>query len=392
MENSAEKNHSQARCFARRHMSPAASAYHAYALAVSRASGVFYSDDRRDALEFGESEKGVSNRTIFELRRFLERNGWFVRIDKGKARKRNPRTGTFDPIRYRVLDHDEWAAAHASHCRFTRSAKQSVPPDAKTTSGPDAETTAGENPPDAISSVTCSNSLPHLTQFTTAPDANIAAKTVETLKTEREKEEEDRSPDGSPASAAFASLGTKPFGKPTFKLAWIDHWSKAGTSPDWIDVMEATVERAGTKNTPRMFFNLKRQVEDGKLKIRPYIPPVDIAKAKLLWTTAETSGWNEEEFRDYLHYELNLHYQFTMEDIAKLSDWDYKTALTKFQSPPSTICPECGHHGKSSSNGKSSSWCEHQQAERKRIFESAFGKSNRQTENVAREEVFYKLN
>jgi hypothetical protein len=184
MQVSAKQNHRQGFCFARRHMSPAASAYHAYALAVSRGSAVFYSDDRRDAKEFGED--GISYRTIYGLRRFLDRAHWFVRIDKGSRVKRNPKTGTFESIRYRVLSHDEWAAEHPGFCRFTRQEKDSVSPDANIATGPDAEIATGED-------ATSCNSLPHQLQIPTAPVAIFAAKTVTTSKNANTKTERETS-------------------------------------------------------------------------------------------------------------------------------------------------------------------------------------------------------
>lgn len=161
-------------CFARRHMSMAASAYHSYALAVSRNSGVFYSDDRRDAAEFS-----ASARTIFALRSWLEHHGWFRPVDKGKRRQRNSVTGQFLAIRYRVLDHDEWTMVHPGHCRFPRQGNNPVSPDVKSadgpaeesTDGPDAKSTDGETPPSADSSST-------VRKNGHSPSANFAAKTV----------------------------------------------------------------------------------------------------------------------------------------------------------------------------------------------------------------------
>src|SRR5258708_7570789 len=100
------------RCFARRHMPAQIESFHGYALAVSRESGIFYSDARRDAEEFG-----VDKNTIHTWTRWLEKRDWMVRLDKGKRLKRNPVTGMFESIRYCVLSHDEWAARHPGQCR-----------------------------------------------------------------------------------------------------------------------------------------------------------------------------------------------------------------------------------------------------------------------------------
>jgi len=105
----------QPQCFARRHMSMAACAYHSYAFGVSATSRVFYSNDRRDAEEFHASKN-----TVGTIRAALERRGWLVPLDKGKKRKVNPVTGQRMSIRYRVLSHDEWAATHPGHCHFPK--------------------------------------------------------------------------------------------------------------------------------------------------------------------------------------------------------------------------------------------------------------------------------
>jgi hypothetical protein len=107
-------------CFARRHLRPAVSAFHSYALAVSQQSGVFYSDARRDGRDFG-----VSKNTITAWTRKLERDGWFQRLDPDQRLKRNKLTGTYDSIRYEVLDHDTWANYHPGKCRFRESCYRS---------------------------------------------------------------------------------------------------------------------------------------------------------------------------------------------------------------------------------------------------------------------------
>src|SRR5258708_4200538 len=106
------------KCFARRHMSPTDYAFYDYAITVSRGSGIFYSDDRRDAKEFGVD--GISKNTITESRRRLERGGWFLRKHMGRRLKRNPLTGVFESLQYRVLTHEEWVTAHPGQCRVTK--------------------------------------------------------------------------------------------------------------------------------------------------------------------------------------------------------------------------------------------------------------------------------
>jgi hypothetical protein len=150
-----ERNQAQAKpstCYARRHMSMAAAAYHDYALTVSWQSKVFYSNDRGVAEDFG-----VSPTTILGLRTWLEDRGWILPLDKGAKRKRNRVTGHYLPIRYRVLSHDEWVAAHPGHCRFIKPDPNSPAPDSA--AGPASETVAGEQSPAPDFDSTCT-SLP----------------------------------------------------------------------------------------------------------------------------------------------------------------------------------------------------------------------------------------
>ena len=156
----------------------AASAYYDYALAVSHRSDVFYSDDRRDAEDFG-----VSNKTIWKLRTQLEKDGWFQPLDKRSKRKRNRASGLYLPIRYRVLTHDEWVAAHPGKCRHSPApisgagpapisvAGEQTAPDVESTSGPDVESTSGEYPPDVETTHTGRTSFP-------PPDVETTAKSV----------------------------------------------------------------------------------------------------------------------------------------------------------------------------------------------------------------------
>jgi hypothetical protein len=109
-------------CFARRHMPPQVESFHGYALATSRKSGVFYSDVRRDADDYG-----VNKDTITAWTKWLVKEGWFEPLD-GKRLKRNPITGMYASIRYRVLSHDEWAAKYPGHCRYTGVNNQSEEP------------------------------------------------------------------------------------------------------------------------------------------------------------------------------------------------------------------------------------------------------------------------
>lgn len=112
------------RCFARRHMPAQIESFHGYALAASRESGVFYSDARRDAEDFD-----VNKDTILAWTHWLENQGWMERLDKGKRLKRNPATGMYASIRYRVLSHDAWAAEHLGKCRYVGDNRLADDPD-----------------------------------------------------------------------------------------------------------------------------------------------------------------------------------------------------------------------------------------------------------------------
>ena len=203
-------------CFARRHQKPGDCAYYQYAFSVSRGprgSGVFYSDDRRDAEQFGP--EGVSNRTIFDSRQRLEKAGWLVRIDKGEQKRQNPATGKFASIRYRVLSHDEWVAANPGHCRFPKQERQEIP---------DAVSAAGNDSPDAECSDTCSSFVSHLTQICPSPDAETAAKTVKRDCKEERKDTHRREPTPKPC-VSDSDKETKPSGyevKPDDVQAVID--------------------------------------------------------------------------------------------------------------------------------------------------------------------------
>src|SRR6266568_4496051 len=92
------------RCFTRRHLTSNEAAYYNYVWGVSRRDGEFRSDDRRDAWDLG-----VSKNSITTWRHSLEKKGWIIQT---KARQRNPLTGAYSSINYRVLSHEEWVEKH----------------------------------------------------------------------------------------------------------------------------------------------------------------------------------------------------------------------------------------------------------------------------------------
>ena len=107
-------------CFVRRHLPAAVESYHRYALNVSRKSGVFYSDARRDAQDFG-----VGKNTITRWMDAMETAGFAVRQTTGPRQKRNKLTGTYESIPFTILDHDEFAAKNPGTCRFMNDDDQS---------------------------------------------------------------------------------------------------------------------------------------------------------------------------------------------------------------------------------------------------------------------------
>jgi len=117
-------------CFPRNHQTPGESALHNYMAGASRKSGVFYSDDRRDAGQFEspkDAAKRISKNTITKWRHGLENKGWIERLDKG-PRQRNPVTGLYASIRYRVLTHNEWVAKYPDRCEAHASQTQPQEP------------------------------------------------------------------------------------------------------------------------------------------------------------------------------------------------------------------------------------------------------------------------
>jgi len=124
-------------CFARRHMPPAVFAYYDYCSHVSHKSGVFYSHDRKDASEFGE--RGVSPVSVRRARHWLEQSGWITRMDQ----TRRTAAGTWAPIRYRVLTHDDWTKLNPGKCRRR----------AGFVSKPETHSVAGEEPQPETDSV-----------------------------------------------------------------------------------------------------------------------------------------------------------------------------------------------------------------------------------------------
>ena len=98
-------------CFPRRHLTPNECALYNYMWAASRASGEFRSDARRDAWDLGVNKDSITSWT-----KSLAKKGWAEQTQK---RRRNPVTGAYSPIHYRVLSHAEWVGKHGSaQCRY----------------------------------------------------------------------------------------------------------------------------------------------------------------------------------------------------------------------------------------------------------------------------------
>lgn len=137
-------------CFARRHMTLSEYGFYCHARAVSHNSGVFYSEDRRDAQEFQ-----CSKTTINSLRLALEKAGWFVRYDKGPRRKHHPKTGQTVSIRYRILAHKEWIETHPNRCRVAPVPDFDTSPVPNISKGPVPDIDTGQQQPVPDSGVAC---------------------------------------------------------------------------------------------------------------------------------------------------------------------------------------------------------------------------------------------
>jgi hypothetical protein len=206
----------QGQCFARRHMKLGDYALYDYAAAVSRASGVFFSNDRRDAKEFGS---GVSPRTIFASRSRLEQAGWLKRIDKGPRQKFNPVTGQTLSIRYRVLSHGEWATAHCGKCRFAEQ-DQSKPetPAAESATGPAAESIAGLDAESENPAAGCEKPVADSVK----PAAESAAKKS---KERREEESKEKKEERDPLPATSDRITPRDM-QTLFDVAFRNDWKK----------------------------------------------------------------------------------------------------------------------------------------------------------------------
>jgi hypothetical protein len=219
-------------------MSPAEFAYYSYASAVSKTSGVFYSDDRRDGREFGE--RGISKNSIGAYRAALEKRGWLRRIDTGPRRKRNSKTGQTESIRYEVLDHAAWARKHQGRCRFPRH-DGPVP---KNGTGQSQELGQEESTPVPNLDGASPNFHAHLSQNLSSPVPKSGAKTVK-KDCERQTEGEEEalatlalstaapapavevlSPVDAKIEIAFRSLNMEVFGDSETQKLWAEIYSR----------------------------------------------------------------------------------------------------------------------------------------------------------------------
>lgn len=158
-------------------MEPAVESYYQYALAVSKRTRIFYSDDRRDAMEFKSYCGGLSPVTIFRWRHTLVKGGWFEPLQKGRNQERNPKTGFFLPIKYHVLTHDEWAQKHPDKC-FIR-----LP-------SPATDSVAGPSPDSVAGPATDLQATGY--SFMGSPAAESVAKSVVSLKSVKKEENKER--------------------------------------------------------------------------------------------------------------------------------------------------------------------------------------------------------
>jgi hypothetical protein len=83
-------------------MPAAVESYYSYMLAVSKDSGIFFRDDRRDAQEFHADKD-----TITGWSKFIENHRWSV-LNRDERKIWSEKSGRFISIPYRVLTHDEY--------------------------------------------------------------------------------------------------------------------------------------------------------------------------------------------------------------------------------------------------------------------------------------------
>ena len=119
-------------CFAHRHMSFADYGIYnvvkAWAYQKSaKVKGTLFMDGNRISREFGVGSKS----TVYNFRDRMVEAGWLVHLDSvtvdsetgKKIKKRNKRNGKLSSERYKVLTHEQWAAAHPGACALCRAAK-----------------------------------------------------------------------------------------------------------------------------------------------------------------------------------------------------------------------------------------------------------------------------
>jgi hypothetical protein len=125
------------KCFAHRHMS-----FTDYAVFLvvtawayqksAKVKGTLFFDGLRISNEFSDGCKG----TIYKFRDRMVTAGWLIPMDPVvidpttglKIAKRNKRNGKLSSERYRVLKHEEWAAAHPGACELCRAVQYDEKP------------------------------------------------------------------------------------------------------------------------------------------------------------------------------------------------------------------------------------------------------------------------
>jgi hypothetical protein len=125
------------KCWAHRHMSYTdygiLNVVTAWAYQKSaKVKGTLFFDGLRISNEFSDGCKG----TIYKFRDRMVTAGWLIPMDPVvidpktglKIAKRNKRNGKLSSERYRVLKHEEWAAAHPGACELCRAVQHDEEP------------------------------------------------------------------------------------------------------------------------------------------------------------------------------------------------------------------------------------------------------------------------
>ena len=116
---------------------------------------------------------GYSPRAVGSARQRLQEKGWLLPLNE---QKKTGRGGSFETKRFRVVEHDEWAAAHPGECKPIGATPTTVTP----TTVADLPTTVGQHLPTTVD---------HTTRFASKPalKSKSAERSLQSEKTDGER-------------------------------------------------------------------------------------------------------------------------------------------------------------------------------------------------------------